>query len=284
MRLLTVRTPNGTRAARVEGGDIVELPFEDVGALLRSGDDWRAAVSNGDGRVTRLDEADLAPVVISPSKILCLGLNYQGHINELGRGTPEHPTLFAKFASTLTGPNDPIRLPPESSAPDWEAEMAIIIGRRCRRADLDEARAAIAGYTVANDISMRDWQWRTTQWLQGKAFEATTPLGPALVTTDELGDPDGSPDLEIRCEVDGAVMQLARTGDLLFGPAETIAYISTITTLEPGDVILTGTPAGIGAGRDPQLILRPGQVVRTSIEGIGELVNRCDLDSTTVAT
>lgn len=275
MRLVTLRTPDGTRAGRIEGETVVELPFPDVGALLRSGEEWRSEASERGGRELPLADVDLAPVVVAPGKIFCLGLNYLSHINELGRGTPEHPTLFAKFAATLTGPNDPIPLPPESASPDWEAELTIVVGRRCRRASREEAQLAIAGYTVANDISMRDWQWRTTQWLQGKAFEATTPIGPALVTPDELGDPPGTPDLEIRCEVDGETMQLARTGDLLFGPSETVAYISTIITLEPGDVILTGTPGGIGAGREPKLCLRPGQVVRTSIEGIGELVNHC---------
>jgi acylpyruvate hydrolase len=274
MRLATLRTSRGTRAGLVSGKKVTELPFEDVGAVLRSGDSWQEAAA-GSGPEVDFDDADLAPVVIAPSKIFCLGLNYRSHIDELGRDVPEHPTLFAKFAATLAGPRDPIPLPPESTAPDWEAELAIVIGRRVRRVSAAEAGGAIAGYTIANDVSMRDWQWRTTQWLQGKAFEATTPLGPLLVTPDELAADGATPDLEIRCEVDGEVMQQARTGDLLFGPAEVVAYISSIVTLEPGDVILTGTPGGIGAGREPKLSLQPGQVVRTAIEGIGELVNRC---------
>jgi acylpyruvate hydrolase len=196
----------------------------------------------------------------------------------MGRQLPEHPTLFAKYASALTGPTDPIPLPPESSAVDWEAELAVVIGASVRRVPTGDAGRAIAGYAVANDVSMRDWQNRTLQWLQGKTFEASTPLGPALVTPDELpGDP-AVPDLDIRSEVDGVVMQLARTGDLLFGPAQCIAYISTFMTLEPGDVILTGTPAGVGMGRDPAVFLKPGQVGRIAIEGIGELVNRCEAE------
>jgi len=196
----------------------------------------------------------------------------------MGRELPEHPTLFAKYPSALTGPTDPIPLPPESFAVDWEAELAMVVGAAVRRVSPQDAGRAIAGYTIANDVSMRDWQNRTLQWLQGKTFEASTPLGPALVTPDELpGDP-AAPDLEIRAELDGMVMQLARTGDLLFGPAQAIAYISTFMTLVPGDVILTGTPAGVGAGREPPIYLQPGQVVRVHIEGIGELVNRCEAE------
>ncbi|MBA2254101.1 MAG: fumarylacetoacetate hydrolase family protein [Chloroflexi bacterium] len=279
MRLVTLRAQGGTRAARLDGDTVTELPFADVGELLRSGGDWatRAKATVG-GLERRLHDVALAPVIPSPAKIICLGLNYVSHIVEMGRVLPEHPTLFAKYAVALTGPADPIPLPPESVAVDWEAELAIVIGARVRRVSPEDAGRAIAGYTVANDTSMRDWQNRTLQWLQGKSFEASTPLGPALVTPDELpGDPL-APDLEIRTEVDGEVMQLARTGDLLFGPARSIAYISTFMTLEPGDVILTGTPAGVGAGREPPVYLRPGQVVRVAIEGLGELVNRCEAE------
>ncbi len=279
MRLVTLRIDGGTRAGRIDDADVVELPFEDVGALLRSGDDWGATATTGDGTRHRLDDLDLAPPVVTPTKVICLGLNYQSHIQELGRELPAHPTLFAKFARTLTGPHDPLPMPPESSQVDWEVELALVIGRTVRRASAEEAPSAIAGYTVANDISMRDWQWRTDEWLQGKAFERSTPIGPALVTPDELPGPAGRPDLEVRCEIDGEVVQKARTGDLLFGPAEIVAYVSQIVTLDPGDVILTGTPAGIGAGRDPQRFLTDGETVRTSIEGLGELVNRCVTES-----
>jgi acylpyruvate hydrolase len=149
-----------------------------------------------------------------------------------------------------------------------------------RHVSRGQAVEAIAGYAIANDISMRDWQWRTTQWLQGKMFDASTPLGPVLVTPDELGGDAGAPDLEICCEVDDEVMQRSRTSDLLFDPADIVAYLSTILTLEPGDLILTGTPGGVGAGREPRVFLQSGQTVRTVIEGIGELVNRCEKEST----
>lgn len=279
MKLVTARTRDGNRAGRVDGYQVVMLPFSDVGALLASGDRWRDAAA-GDGPRQALDDLELAPVVPAPRKVLCLGLNYASHIREMGRDLPAHPTLFGKFARTLTGPRDPIPLPPESDEVDWEAELALVVSRLVRRASRGEAIEGIAGYTVANDISMRDWQWRTTQWLGGKMFDGSTPVGPALVTPDELGGDAGAPDLEIRCEVDGEVMQRSRTGDLLFDPADIVAYASTILTLEPGDLILTGTPGGVGASREPRVFLQPGQTVRTAVEGIGELVNRCEKERT----
>ena len=268
MRLLTVRGPDGTRAARMEDERVVEVepPHEDVGALLASG----ALESAGSGR--SLDDVELAPVVTRPDKIICLGLNYRSHIEEMGGEPPPHPTLFAKFASALVGAHDPITLPAESAMVDWEAELAFVIGTRVRHAERDEARAAIAGYTILNDVSMRDWQWRTSEWLQGKTWEGSTPVGPALVSPEEV---DHADDLLLRCELDGQLMQEARTSDLLFRPADIVSYVSTITTLEPGDLISTGTPAGVGAGRQPPVFLQPGQVVRTTIEGLGELVNEC---------
>jgi acylpyruvate hydrolase len=210
--------------------------------------------------------------VPKPPKIICLGLNYRAHIREMGRELPSHPTLFAKFAPALIGSHDAIVIPAASEQLDWEAELAVVIGRRVRHADRTAASAAIAGYTIMNDVTARDWQHRTTQWLQGKTFESTTPLGPVLVTTDEVGD---RPDLRIRCWINDELMQDARTGDLVFDPPTVVRYVSEIVTLEPGDVIATGTPGGVGVARTPARFLRPGDVVRTSIEGIGELENVC---------
>jgi acylpyruvate hydrolase len=189
-------------------------------------------------------------VIPRPGKVVCVGLNYRHHILEMGRGLPEYPTLFAKFADVLIGPRDPIRLAPESSAADWEAELAVVVGRTVRRADEKGASAAIAGFCVLNDVTMRDWQYRTTQWLQGKSFEATTPVGPALVTPDGL--PGGvRPALPITGAVDGETVQKADTSDLVFDPVALVRYISTIMTLRPGDLIATGTPGGVGHARKP---------------------------------
>ncbi|MBA2530955.1 MAG: fumarylacetoacetate hydrolase family protein [Nocardioidaceae bacterium] len=271
MRLVTLRTDGGTRAGRVEGDEVFELDFSDVGALLASGPSWRQTAAAGGKTFGSLDGADLAPLIPLPRKIICIGLNYVSHIKEMGRELPAYPTVFAKYSCALIGARDPIVLPAVSNKVDWEVELAIVMGQPVRRADEAAARQSIAGFTIFNDVSVRDWQFRTTQFLQGKTFESTTPLGPALVTTDEI-DPD---DLEVRCEVDGELMQAGNTSDLLFAPAKLVRYLSTIFTLEPGDVIATGTPGGVGAGRTPEVYLRPGQTVRTAIEGLGELVNVC---------
>ncbi|MDQ3734067.1 MAG: fumarylacetoacetate hydrolase family protein [Actinomycetota bacterium] len=272
MRLVTLRTADGLRAGRIEGTEVFALDFPDVGALLDTGPRWMQTAEEDGTPWGPLEDADLAPVIPAPRKIICIGLNYASHIKEMGRELPPHPTIFAKYARALIGARDPIVLPAASERMDWEVELAVVIGRPVRHADEEAARQAIAGYTILNDVSARDWQFRTTQFLQGKTFESTTPLGPALVTSDELGD---SVDLEVSCEVDGVQMQSGRTSDLIFSPVELVSYLSIILTLEPGDVIATGTPSGVGAGRTPEVYLRPGQTVRTSIEGLGELVNRC---------
>jgi len=274
VRLATIRTPAGTRAALVDGDLATEFDAPDVGALL--------AASEGAPTLPltdvehAVDTLDYAPLVPAPRKIFCLGLNYRAHILEMGHDFPSHPTVFAKFPISLVGARDDVWLPRESDAVDWEAELGVVIGRTVRRASADEARDAIAGYTVVNDVSMRDWQYRTQQWLQGKTWERSTPVGPWLVTPDEV---DHAADLRVTCAVDGEVVQDGRTSDLLFDPVETVQYLSTLCTLEPGDLISTGTPAGVGHGRRPPVYLRPGQVMSTVIEGIGELVNRCVADS-----
>jgi acylpyruvate hydrolase len=269
MRFATIRTPDGTTAARVDGDTLVPVAAPDVGALLVAGG---TAPDRPGAAVVPVGEADFAPVVPGPSKILCVGLNYRTHIAETGREMPSYPTLFAKFADSLLGPRDDLVLPAVSDRVDWEVELGVVIGRPVKRASTAEAAAAIAGYTVMNDISMRDWQLRTLQWLQGKMFERSTPAGPFLVTPDEVGD---ARDLEIRSEVDGVVMQQSRTSDLLFSPADIVAYASQVITLRPGDLIATGTPGGVGDTRKPPVYLGPGNVLRSYIEGLGECVNSC---------
>jgi acylpyruvate hydrolase len=273
VRLVTVRVDGGTRAGRVEGASIQLLPYPDVGALLAD-PQWRDRAATGIG-TEPYEEARLAPVVPRPGKIICLGLNYRRHIEEMGRAMPEHPTLFAKFPAALIGARDPIVLPAVATSVDWEVELGVVIGRHARHVSAVDAASAIAGYTVVNDISVRDYQRRTLQWLQGKTFECMTPVGPALVSPDEV---DGARDLEVMCEVDGDVKQRARTSDLLFSPAQIVSYISDIITLEPGDLISTGTPGGVGEARTPPEFLRAGQVVTSTIHGIGSLVNVCEAE------
>jgi acylpyruvate hydrolase len=269
MRFATVRVDGdaATRAVRIDGDRAVELDAPDVGALLASGGDAPET-----GRTYALDTLDYAPLVPNPGKIVCLGLNYRAHILETGRELPTHPTLFAKYSDALVGARDPIVLPRAVERPDWEAELAFVIGTPVRHVHAESARNAIAGYTICNDVSMRDWQYRTLQWLQGKTWERSTPLGPMLVTPDEV---DHARDLRVTCEVDGEIVQDARTSDLLFRPQEIVEYLSTIFTLRPGDVISTGTPGGIGDARDPKVSLHPGQRVVCRIEGLGELDNPC---------
>jgi acylpyruvate hydrolase len=201
-----------------------------------------------------------------------VGLNYRAHILEMGRELPRFPTLFAKFPEALVGPADPVVLDPASSAVDWEAELAVVVGTRVRRADETAAEAAIAGFAVLNDVTMRDWQYRSAQWLQGKTFEDTTPFGPELVTPDEL--PGGArPRLALRCAVDGEEVQSADTGDLVFDPVALVSYVSQVLTLHPGDVIATGTPGGVGHARTPSRYLTDGAVLVTEIEHLGRLTN-----------
>ncbi|MBD0710917.1 MULTISPECIES: fumarylacetoacetate hydrolase family protein [unclassified Streptomyces] len=270
MKLATLRTAHGTRAVRLDGEVHVDLGYPDLGALFAE-PDWRTKAT-ATGPATPAEGADFAPVVPHPSKIVCVGHNYTNHIKEMGRELPTHPTLFTKFADTLLGAHDDIVKPPETDALDWEVELALVVGERVRRADEREAADAIAGFTVMNDISARDWQFRTIEWTQGKIWEATTPVGPYVVTPDEVGGV--RPALRVETTVDGRVMQQDDTGTLLFDPVFLVRYISTVITLHPGDIIATGTPAGVGNARDPQVFLRPGQTVTTAIDGLGACVNK----------
>jgi acylpyruvate hydrolase len=271
MRLATVRVDGGTRAAAGDADGWVLLDEADAQELV-AGEGWRARTEAALRERTRQDLAEDAFGVPMPrpAKVFCCGLNYRDHILETGRAVPEHPTLFAKFADTLTGPADEIRVH-DTVKLDWEAELAVVVGSEVHRADRDTAAAAILGYTVANDISMRDWQQRTLQWLQGKAFDATTPIGPFVVTAEEL-DPKAG--LRITCAVNGEPVQDGNTRELVFDAADLVSYVSQITRLRPGDLILTGTPGGVALGMADPRWLQDGDVVTTAIEGIGELRNR----------
>lgn len=269
MKLATIRTIRGNSAAVLQGDELVEIEnFADVGALLQA-PDWQQIADAAGGNRHPAATADLDAVVPHPSKVVCVGLNYRNHIKEMGRELPEFPTLFAKYPEALIGPKDTIDLPPESNQVDWEAELAVVVGKTARRVSEADASGHIAGYTVLNDVTMRDYQYRSPQWFQGKTWENTTPFGPYLVTPDDfaLG-------ATLRGQVDGRTVQEVSTADLVFSPAQLIAYISTIFTLNPGDVIATGTPGGVGHARKPAEYLADGSLLSTSVEGLGELSNR----------
>ncbi|MBW8737630.1 MAG: fumarylacetoacetate hydrolase family protein [Streptomyces turgidiscabies] len=269
MKLATVAHGGRRTAAVLDGDRWRALPADDLSALL---------ATTAPDRVADLAGAPLpgaVPVLPlpSPRKVVCCGLNYADHITEMGRELPAHPTLFAKYADTLTGPEDDLVLPKGLDV-DWEAELAVVVGAELTGADRDLAARSIAGYTVANDVSVRDWQRRTLQWFQGKAWDRTTPLGPLVVTPDELDPVAG---VEVICRVNGAERQRGNTRTLVFDAADLLAYVSAFTTLRPGDVVLTGTPGGVGMGMTPPVFLADGDLLETEIPGIGTLRNRLRL-------
>jgi acylpyruvate hydrolase len=278
MRLATIRTATGTRAVRLDGtgpdDTAVETGEADLRALLERSD-WAEHAAAAAGPSHAVGGLDYAPLVPSPEKIICVGLNYRDHVLEMGNQLPEYPTVFAKFAPALVGAHDDIVLPRVSDKVDYEAELTVVIGTPVRRATREQAAAAIAGYTVLNDVSVRDYQNRTKQFLQGKTFEKSTPLGPWLVTPDEL--PDGG-DWEISSVLDGETMQRSTTAELVFGAVDLVVYLSEILTLNPGDIIATGTPGGVGHARKPPRYLTDGAVLVTSVAGVGELRNTCRLE------
>lgn len=268
MRLATLRTHTGTTAVRIDGPTTATTidGFPDLSALL-SDPNWEALAGDAAGATVDLTGADYAPVLPRPGKIICVGLNYATHITEMGRELPQYPTLFAKFAEALTGPYDDVVVPGYAAAElDWEAELAVAIGAQAYQVAEADADAYIAGYSAINDYTMRDYQYRTLQWDQGKTFEKTSGFGPHLVTDYTLGT-------RIEARLDGEVMQSARTDDLVFGPAKLVEYISHIVTLQPGDVIITGTTGGVGHARTPARYIQNGETVEVSIDGIGTVRN-----------
>jgi acylpyruvate hydrolase len=219
------------------------------------------------------EQLERRPVVPRPGKVICVGLNYAAHIEETKRERSDYPVLFTKFPATLTGPFDDIPLPSESDAIDYEGELVVVIGEHGRRVPPDRALEYVAGYAVANDVSMRDYQYKSHQWLQGKAWDATTPVGPDLVTLDEISEP-----LTLRTFVNGEKTQDASTDLLIFDVATLVSTVSEFAAVAPGDLILTGTPGGVGYRREPQLLLKDGDVVVIEIDGVGRLENRCVAD------
>ncbi|MFF7331851.1 fumarylacetoacetate hydrolase family protein [Streptomyces sp. NPDC008150] len=277
MKIARVRHQGRIMAARVEGDTVYPVLPEEPRHMA---DAVRDLVADGTAaRVLRADvpgvalaDVELLSPLTAPQKIVCIGLNYADHIRETGLETPSAPLAFVKTAHTLTGPTAPVRVARGTTAQlDWEAELAVVVGRTARNVTAEQAAEHVFGYTVANDVSARDAQFADGQWFRGKNFDDFCPLGPWIVTADEVPDPQ---DLAVTARVNGTTVQDSSTKEMIFGVAETIAYLSRFMTLFPGDVIATGTPHGVGMGRDPQLWLGDGDVVEVVVEGIGLLRNQ----------
>ena len=266
---LAVRTENGVVGTV---GAPEEVP-KTVLALLQGGSRAQAALETFvAGATDFLDEATLtlAPCVPTPGKIVCVGLNYRRHAAEAGMAVPQTPILFSKYANALAGNGEVITLPKVTKQADYEAELAIVIGRRAKDVSEGEAHDYVFGYCNGNDLSARDLQMLTGQWLLGKTLDGFLPLGPSLVTADEVGDPDA---LRIRCWLNGELRQDSSTADMVFSTKQLVSYISRYLTLEPGDVILTGTPEGVIFGDDPAVWLKAGDEVTVEVEKLGRLTN-----------
>lgn len=278
MRLATVRV-DGAAAAAVVDGDSGALvhdergeAYGDIGELLRAGESGRerAAETAASGAFEPLERSRLLRPVLEPGAVVCVGLNYRAHIAEMGRDFPENPTYFSKLPRALADPSADVELPPASKRVDYEGEVVVVIGRGGRSIAPADAWDAIAGVTLMNDVSMRDFQYRTLQWFAGKSWEGSTPVGPVLVTLDELGSLESH---EIVVEVNGEERQRGRLDDLVFDVPALVADLSQIVALRPGDLIATGTPGGVGDAMEPQRYLAPGDVVEVSVDGIGTLRN-----------
>jgi 2-keto-4-pentenoate hydratase/2-oxohepta-3-ene-1,7-dioic acid hydratase in catechol pathway len=261
--------------AVVHDGRVTPLSLEGIATvddLIAAGPDaWRAAESAPNRGGEPLRPGMLAAPLAAPSKIACVGLNYHDHCRETGMAAPERPLIFAKFPSALAGPDEEVAWPEGlTEQVDWEAELAVVIGRRIRRAEPAEALEAVFGYTAANDLSARDLQFADQQWVRAKSIDGFCPLGPAIVTADEFGDPQ---DKRLISRVNGQTMQDSTTAEMIFGVAEIVSFLSHACTLEPGDLILTGTPWGVGGFREPPVFLGPGDTVEVEVEGVGVLAN-----------
>src|SRR5436305_88358 len=256
-RFVTYEVGDGLpRAGVLDGEGIVDLGAGTVDGLLNSVTGLPQGIASTDR--TPLTEVRLLPPIVDPRKIICMGLNYREHAAEAGLDPPETPTFFAKFSNALAPPDAEVELPGFSDKVDYEAEVAFVIGRRCKDVPESDALSVIAGYTLLNDLSARDYQFMTPQWLPGKVFDGSAPCGPALVTPDEAGPPDA---IEIELKLNGEVMQSASTSDLIHSIPVLVAHLSKLMTLEPGDIVSTGTPAGVGSVREPRVWLKPGDQV-----------------------
>jgi len=279
MRLVTFqRAGGGPRAGVVAGQQVVDVSgagFQDLIAVLAGGAEAKAKIENWlyhlpANATFALDSVRLLAPIPRPPKLICVGLNYRDHAAETKMEIPKIPTIFSKFSNTVIGPGEPIILPKNSSRPDYEAEFAFVIGKGGRHISRDDWAGHVFGYTIVNDVSARDFQMATSQWLMGKTFDTFAPVGPWIVSADEIADPHV---LDISLSIDGETLQSSNTRELIFKIPELVEFISSVVTLEPGDVVSTGTPAGVGFARKPPRYLRSGDDVVISIAGIGELRN-----------
>ncbi len=261
--------------ALAEVRDVFPLWMEESHSLLA---DIHAKVSSTgiplswESHCASFEECCWLPPVARPEKIICIGLNYSDHAAESGMPVPKEPVIFGKYQNALVGASGPVLLPSNSTQVDYEAELAVIIGRRAKRVPEREAMDYVGGYTIMNDVSARDWQFRTGQWLSGKSFDTFAPCGPWVTTPDEVPDPHT---LGIRLTLNGRVMQNSSTSNLIFGIPALISYLSHILTLQPGDIVSTGTPPGVGFARRPPVFLQPGDVVEIEIEKLGKMRHTC---------
>ncbi|MDN7143489.1 fumarylacetoacetate hydrolase family protein [Pseudomonas sp. JQ170] len=259
-----------TLGVRTEQG-VKVLGEQTLEALLADGVDLTTYGARAQGPVVEIGEQDYLPLMRKPGKIVCVGLNYADHTKESPYAQPDYPTLFPRFNTSLTAHNQPLVRPRISDTLDYEGEMAVVLKSGGRHIPKDQALACVAGYALFNEASVRDYQFKSPQWTVGKNFDDTGAFGPDLVTADEL--PAGGKGLLLQTRVNGKVVQSANTTDMLFDVATIIATLSEAVTLEAGDVIVSGTPAGVGFGMNPKVYLKAGDVVEVSIEGIGSLVN-----------
>jgi 2-keto-4-pentenoate hydratase/2-oxohepta-3-ene-1,7-dioic acid hydratase in catechol pathway len=278
MRIVTFLRDGASRPGAVAGDQIVDLSglgFSSVLELIESGPEGlnkaKDLLANAPAdKKTPLSGAKLLAPIPTPRKLLCVGLNYLDHAKESNAEIPNVPTIFNKFATAVVAPGENIVLPKVSTSPDYEGEFAFVIGRGGRHIQADDWRDHVFGYTIVNDVSARDYQRATTQWLMGKTFDTFAPMGPWIVTADEIADPHG---LNVKTEINGEVLQNSNTRELIFKLPVLIAHLSSVFTLQPGDIVSTGTPAGVGFSHNPPRWLRPGDEVVISVEGIGELRN-----------
>lgn len=270
MRLCSYECESGTRAGRIEGDRVIDIGA-DLTPLVWSGSPSLDGLATAAGPSRPLDAVRLrAP--FRPRRIIAVGLNYRTHGEETNLALTPVPSIFPKFAESVVGPGEPIVLPRLAREIDYEAELAFVVGRAGRHIPPDRAMEHVAGYACLNDVSARDYQFATSQWMAGKVFDSFCPFGPWLVTRDEIADPHR---LAIRCWVGGELMQDGRTADMIFPIPRLIEYLSGIFTLLPGDVVATGTPPGVGLGREPKRWLGPGESVRVEVAGVGTLENPC---------